>query len=1662
MPKVSPLRMLIGSSPRGGAKHNPGSGHTDRDHLLEHELPSSHHQETGPSSSATPRGKKGSSMSFASVFPHSENVPENLLITPEKRPKGKFSWYQRQVKNLGAESEPASHRPQQPGIPKNPHQSTHKAGTPRSSKPEKDSHSTAGSSNDAATPRKIISKSLKYGSSTPQRAGHNSSKVFNSAAVHPDCQPVFDLEEDSSFWLEHSVQVLIRIRPLSSHEIAAEGYDTCIRQDSAHSLTWLGNPDTRFTFDHVACEAITQDKLFRIAGMPMVENCMRGYNSCVFAYGQTGSGKTHTMLGDITSKDSENRGLILRAFEHLFSTIRKEEQGRKDENLRYTCRCSFLEIYNEQITDLLEPSSTNLQVREDARKGVYVESLSEFEVNCLKDVTQLLLQGASNRKVAATNMNRESSRSHSVLTCVIESTWEREAVINRRYGRLNLVDLAGSERQKSSGAENDRLKEAVNINKSLSTLGLVIMVLVDVANGKQRHVPYRDSKLTYLLQDSLGGNSKTMIISTVSPSICCSLDTLSTLKFAQRAKFICNNAVVNEDTSRDVNVLRQQIYKLKEEVNRLRSQSSGTCTSPSSEDCDADNVLSSEHRKRCTPKRRRDINTLLSAEFLKLNQLRESLEAELELKPCQNDSYQRKLQEYQLENENLRRQIAELEAASCPPQEKNEEKTREHLKEIELLELKHQKSMTHLETLLKESEESRIAQATRIRNLEDCSKNYCSEIEELKKQLKEAREVQEQMESQQLFLISEFETVLEEHNKLSEKLTKSQAREQKAKDQLRLVNWEVKKKNELHDLERELEIRASAETLVGYVDDEEKQVLEAKLQKTRRELEDARMRNQLFQGEEALRLAHEKEMEDTRSEVEAETANAIASMNQELAKAREECKTANDQVACLVEELENSKLKSDSLTEENSRLARAYDSLLQERDTEVREIKEQCEDATSKVFDFLAEGDQALVAAAKEMEDIIRESFHGKSMEVSKQYSPHIGALQDKLHQALCVAKEAEQKMKSISDHQKEQVSEADQLKVQVDAYQQQLREAEKKAYVAFVVVRELTRNYILASRGNSVEVDKSKENDWRLEKEELLVELTEAKLEAAAKSKETATILQKFKDSQHMLQEAEQLLNALVKANEIAKSGAHGDVRRSVSEVAAIPERALSCKLDKAKNDLQVIKQEIGTITCDTVDAITDAEHEVQTTMQAIQDNLTDIMSTVFSFGDDVRGEFVELRDKMYEMMDETDLLIGEIRRKNELVKGLEYDISLLQEAFSEAHEKKIELQDENNRMQEELDIKTNEINGAEAELLKLLKTLTSVENELRTLKETTGYLSTENRSQKRLIEELELKNTRLEEDLEDKRHLIQSLDSELLDMSSLVERKVLQSQGDFDSGVLLLERDELHAELCKVKEQLEKARFAMDELEMVAEKSRKVAEECQVLSTDKEEEVKVLERSVQELESTIATMENQIGLIKRDGEMQKIMKEDMEMEVQRLRAELSRTKMLVQATDYSDISADKIKLLRLDEELENFRQEGLLKDVQINSLRKHVSELMDTATKEASAYRRKIKRLEASLETRCMPKPCQRAPEKACVKAKGSGSPFKCIGLGVSNEEHSTNKRRIEELEAAATVREKEVFMLNTKLAQAESMTYDVVRDLLEVKHDIASFAHVHPDEV
>ena len=241
--------------------------------------------------------------------------------------------------------------------------------------------------------------------------------------------------------------------------------------------------------------------------------------------------------------------------------------------IQFLVKSSYLEIYNEQIMDLLDPQSYNLHVREDIKKGVYVESLNEETVTGVKDMMNLTTRGARNRHVGSTLMNKESSRSHSVLTTTIESkTMNDDGVWQMKSSRFHIIDLAGSERSKNTNAVGERLKEAGMINKSLTALGIVINSLVEISEGKNRHVHYRDSKLTFLLRDSLGGNSKTVIIANVTAAAISVGETLSTLKFAQRAKLIKNKAVINEESSSTIHLLKQELRRTKKDLAEQTNQ----------------------------------------------------------------------------------------------------------------------------------------------------------------------------------------------------------------------------------------------------------------------------------------------------------------------------------------------------------------------------------------------------------------------------------------------------------------------------------------------------------------------------------------------------------------------------------------------------------------------------------------------------------------------------------------------------------------------------------------------------------------------------------------------------------------------------------------------------------------------------------------------------------------------------------------------------------------------------------------------------------------------------------------------------------------------------------------------------------------------------------
>ncbi|KAF7664331.1 hypothetical protein LDENG_00180450 [Lucifuga dentata] len=389
---------------------------------------------------------------------------------------------------------------------------------------------------------------------------------------------------DENSLSDSNVKVAVRVRPMNRREkdlktkcvVEMEGNQTVLHPAS----TSINKGDPRnqpkvFAYDHCFWSMddsekdkfAGQDVVFQCLGENLLDNAFMGYNACIFAYGQTGSGKSYTMMGSV-----EQPGLIPRLCSSLFNRIVRE--AREGES--FTVEVSYMEIYNEKVRDLLDPKGSRhaLRVREHKVLGPYVDGLSRLAVASCKDIESLMSEGNKSRTVAATNMNEESSRSHAVFNIILTYTLMdlQSGTSGEKVSKLSLVDLAGSERAAKTGAAGERLKEGSNINKSLSTLGLVISALADQGSGKSKFVPYRDSVLTWLLKDSLGGNSRTAMVATISPAADNYDETLSTLRYADRAKNIVNHAVVNEDpNARIIRELREEVEKLREQLTEAES-----------------------------------------------------------------------------------------------------------------------------------------------------------------------------------------------------------------------------------------------------------------------------------------------------------------------------------------------------------------------------------------------------------------------------------------------------------------------------------------------------------------------------------------------------------------------------------------------------------------------------------------------------------------------------------------------------------------------------------------------------------------------------------------------------------------------------------------------------------------------------------------------------------------------------------------------------------------------------------------------------------------------------------------------------------------------------------------------------------------------------------
>ncbi|XP_077518616.1 kinesin-like protein 64D [Amblyomma americanum] len=572
-----------------------------------------------------------------------------------------------------------------------------------------------------------------------------------------------------------NIRVVVRCRPLSEKEQAA-GCQDIVAVDTVQGTVLVTNPNgaqgdvppKMFTFDTVFDTNSKQVEVYNQAARPIVENVLEGYNGTIFAYGQTGTGKTYTMVGDRSVP--ELKGIIPNSFAHIFGHIAKAEDDKK-----FLVRASYLEIYNEEARDLLaKDQNARLEVKERPDIGVYVKGLSSCVVKTADELDRIMTLGNKNRAVGATNMNAHSSRSHAMFTITVECS-ERglDGRHHVRVGKLHLVDLAGSERQSKTGSSGQRLREASKINLSLSTLGNVISALVD---GKSTHVPYRNSKLTRLLQDSLGGNSKTLMCTNIGPADYNYDETISALRYANRAKNIKNKARINEDPK---DALLRQFQK---EIEDLRKQlqegaDDSTPEDDSSEeasggDDSSDKKDKRKRKKAISEEKMREIQAQIIADRKTLSEQKDMAQEERDRLASELEMREQQLNTAREEHEGLMQKLHALE----------------------------KKIIVGGENLLQKAEEQE-------RLLEESAR----ELEERKRKEAALREALEQKEAERLDMEERYSTLQEEAAGKTRKLKKVWALLMSAKAEMADLRQEHQREAEgllenVRQLSRELRL----------------------------------------------------------------------------------------------------------------------------------------------------------------------------------------------------------------------------------------------------------------------------------------------------------------------------------------------------------------------------------------------------------------------------------------------------------------------------------------------------------------------------------------------------------------------------------------------------------------------------------------------------------------------------------------------------------------------------------------------------------------------------------------------------------------------------------------------------------------------------------------
>ena len=544
-----------------------------------------------------------------------------------------------------------------------------------------------------------------------------------------------------------------------------EGFQSCVEVDSERgevNVHLANMPKRTFWYDKAYGMDSTQDQVFQETAMPIVESVVQGYNGTIFAYGQTGTGKTFTMEGDFETEI--NKGIIPRSFDLMFNIIKTTY------NTNFLIQCSYLELYNEEVRDLLAKNhQQKLDIREDPETGFYVQDLSHWVVKAPKDMIELMLRGRELKVIKGHNMNERSSRSHCIFTIIVENSTKDETGDHIKKGKLNLVDLAGSERTSKikdvNGAEGLQA-ETIHINLSLTALGKVIHAL---ASNKKQHIPYRDSKLTKLLMDSLGGNSKTVMIANIGPADYNIEETLTTLRYADRAKNIKNAPKVNEDPK------DAMIKKYKEELERLKealAKANGGIEMSINEFV-SDNVINMDTRERIKEIQNQFI---LEKERIQNEADEKKKKLEADKKMAEEDKI-KLIEQLKKQEEEQNKKVEEKKKIMDKLQKLEEkfllgEKTKEQAKKNEQILNEEKKEIKAKEKRQKELQDKIKREEEKARELEANFKNQDDEIEKKTKLFNRLKEDLKKVEIEGEEIRKEYEISKNEFHNEMEKINK--------------------------------------------------------------------------------------------------------------------------------------------------------------------------------------------------------------------------------------------------------------------------------------------------------------------------------------------------------------------------------------------------------------------------------------------------------------------------------------------------------------------------------------------------------------------------------------------------------------------------------------------------------------------------------------------------------------------------------------------------------------------------------------------------------------------------------------------------------------------------------------------------------------------------